>query len=159
MLDDGVNRYKQGYYEHLVKGRLATRRERSDGIIGGHNYEEFKETLSLNGFDPADCIERVVPSEEFPGLCNIYYRIPKRMGNQIVPGEYRIVSNPKTVYDPAYYSNMQMAEWGQEAMREAKQAGRKFGLKYIGRASNGMWFVGFMDPATGEISNYFPTLN
>ena len=141
-----------------MKGRLATRREFSDGIIGGHNYDEFKLTLSSNGFDPADCIQSIVPSKDFPGLYNVYYRIPKRMRGQIVPGEYRVIPIPKTVYDPKSYSDAQMAEWGREAMREAKQAGRKFGFKYKGKASNGMWFIGYIDPAIGEFKNYFPVL-
>ena len=155
ILEDGVNRYQPRYTEHMVKGRLATRREFSDGIIGGHNYDEFKLTLSSNGFDPADCIQSIVPSKDFPGLYNVYYRIPKRMRGQIVPGEYRVIPIPKTVYDPKLYSDKQMAEWGREAMQNAK----KYGRFYYGVATNGMKFVGYYDANEGRIRNFHPVLN
>ena len=37
---------------------------------------------------------------------------------------YDKVKIHKTVYNPAYYSDEQMLEWGREAMRGAKESGK-----------------------------------
>ena len=69
---------------------------------------------------------------------------------------YDRVKMLETLYDPAYYSDEQMPEWGREAMREAKESNR-IGNKqrfFEGQASNGMWFQGYLDLETGEITNY-----
>ena len=62
----------------------------------------------------------------------------------------------ETVYDPACYSDEQMLEWGREAMREAKKSGNLEGNTFRGQASNGMWFQGYINFETGEITNYHP---
>ena len=62
----------------------------------------------------------------------------------------------ETLYDPAYYSDEQMLEWGREAMREAKKSGNLEGNTFRGQASNGMWFQGYINFETGEITNYHP---
>ena len=107
-----------------------------------------------------ECIVNVRRSQKYPGLLEIGYRIPEKdaRGN-VIPGKYRNIERAKTVYDPLYYTDEQIAEWGREAMRGAKRAGRKNGPRYKGKASNGMEFVGYIDPATGEFKNYFPVLD
>ena len=73
---------------------------------------------------------------------------------------YDKVKIHKTVYNPAYYSDEQMLEWGREAMREAKESG-KIGTEqrfFEGQASNGMWFQGYINFETGEITNYHPII-
>ena len=62
----------------------------------------------------------------------------------------------ETLYDPAYYSDEQMLEWGREAMRGAKKSGNLEGNTFRGQASNGMWFQGYINFETGEITNYHP---
>ena len=65
----------------------------------------------------------------------------------------------ETLYEPACYSDEQMLEWGREAMREAKKNNRiDGGYIYTGQASNGMWFVGYINLQTGEITNYHPII-
>ena len=161
ILEDGTNRYRSGYADHMVKGELAVGRERNKGIKGGHNYDNFKATLQENGLQVEDCIVSIRRSQNFPGLMEVQYRIPQKdsKGN-VIPGQYRYIRKTKTVYDPAYYSDEQMLEWGREAMREAKKSNR-IGNKqrlFEGQASNGMWFQGYLDLETGEITNYHPII-
>jgi hypothetical protein len=160
ILEDGTNRYRSGYAGHMVKGELAAGRERNKGIKGGHNYDNFKAVLQENGLQAEDCIVSVRRSQNFPGLMEVEYRIPQKdpKGN-VIPGQYRYIRKAKTVYDPAYYSDEQMLEWGREAMREAKENNRiDGGYIYTGQASNGMWFVGYINLQTGEITNYHPII-
>ena len=161
ILEDGVNHYQSGYTNHMVQGELAIGRERNKGIKGGHNYDNFKAVLQKNGLQAEDCIVSIQRSQSFPGLMEVQYRIPQKdaRGNT-VPGQYRYIIRPKTVYDPAYYSDEQMLEWGREAMREAKESG-KIGTEqrfFEGQASNGMWFQGYINFETGEITNYHPII-
>ena len=63
----------------------------------------------------------------------------------------------ETLYEPACYSDEQMLEWGREAMRGAKNAGRLMsGRIFEGQASNGMWFWRYVNSETGEITTYHP---
>ena len=109
--------------------------------------------------EPEEYIVAVRRSQNHPGLLEIEYRIPEKdaKGN-LVPGSYRKIGQVKTVYDPAYYSDEQMAEWGREAMREAKKNGRITSKRFQGQASNGMWFQGFYDEETSRITNYYPII-
>ncbi|MGF9601139.1 EndoU domain-containing protein [Bacillus subtilis] len=52
-------------------------------------------------------------------------------------------------------SNEQMLQWGEEAMKNGEIVGRKV----TGYAKNGLKFEGYIDEATGEITNFSPTLN
>ncbi|MFI8623182.1 CdiA family toxin C-terminal domain-containing protein [Bacillus altitudinis] len=72
----------------------------------------------------------------------------------IIPGELKKVRTPKTVYDPRLISDKKMLQWGEEAMKNGKIEGRKI----TGTSKNGLKFEGYIDEATGEITNFFPTL-
>lgn len=73
---------------------------------------------------------------------------------------YDKVEMLRIAYDPAYYSDEQMLKWGREAMREAKKNNRIENKRrfFEGQASNGMWFQGYINFETGEITNYHPII-
>lgn len=90
------------------------------------------------------------------GIYEIEYKLPKRSNNgKIIPGKYRKISNPKTVYNPAEISNEKMYEWGQEAMKHGKINVENRIVD--GKASNGLGFRGYLDE-NGEITNFYPVL-
>lgn len=48
-----------------------------------------------------------------------------------------------------------MVKWGEEAMKNGEVVGRKI----TGTSLNGLKFQGYIDEATGEVTNFFPILN
>jgi len=96
------------------------------------------------------------------GIYEIQYQLPKKGSNKgvswIIPGEYRIVDTPKTVYDPKIYTDEEILHWGLEAMSEGISAGRINGRKIIGYARNGLMYWGWISKETGKITNFHPVL-
>ncbi|GHU36691.1 hypothetical protein FACS1894192_03840 [Bacilli bacterium] len=121
-----------------------------NGISGGHNSEAFLGSLDEIGGK----VVSETPHSNIPGIKDIAYEIPKKGidGQPRVPAEYKIIDQPKTVYDPNIISDKQMYEWGQEAMKNGKIVDNKI----YGTASNGLKFEGFY--RNGEITNFFPVL-
>lgn len=118
--------YKEGFDTHLIDGKLGSG---SKGVVGGHNFDSFKETLINAGFDIDDCIINVNKHPTIDGIYEIEYRIPARKYGatgelEIIPGQYKTIDYPKTVYDPAIISNEKAIEWGMEAMEEGIVSGR-----------------------------------
>lgn len=72
----------------------------------------------------------------------------------VIPGQYKTITYPKTVYDPSIISDTQMIQWGKEAMESGVVTGRVV----TGYSSNGLKFTGFIDEATGKITNFYPAL-
>lgn len=122
------------------------------GVVGTHNEVEFYKKLQSTGKDMSKMVspENVVCDNDFPGLKNIKYDITKGDGKGGFLDEYKPIKDPKTVYDPAIYSDEQMYQWGMEAMKN----GYLDGYLICGEASNGMKFMGYY--RNGEITNFHP---
>ncbi|MEC1752061.1 T7SS effector LXG polymorphic toxin [Bacillus mojavensis] len=147
--------FRQGYDTHLVEVEDIVRKK-NKGIVGGHNLQNFEKAFIDKGWDLESCIISKREHPTIDGIYEIEYGLPAldREGN-IKPGELKKVRTPKTVYDPEKISNEQMLQWGEEAMKNGELVGRKV----TGYAKNGLKFEGYIDEATGEITNFFPTLN
>ncbi|MGY5388021.1 T7SS effector LXG polymorphic toxin [Bacillus spizizenii] len=147
--------FRQGYDTHLVEVEDIVRKK-NKGIVGGHNLQNFEKAFIDKGWDLESCIISKREHHTIEGIYEIEYGLPAldREGN-IKPGELKKVRTPKTVYDPEKISNEQMLQWGEEAMKNGEVVGRKV----TGYAKNGLKFEGYIDEATGEITNFFPTLN
>ncbi|PLS05111.1 T7SS effector LXG polymorphic toxin [Bacillus halotolerans] len=147
--------FRQGYDTHLVEVEDIVRKK-NKGIVGGHNLQNFEKAFIDKGWDLESCIISKREHSTIDGIYEIEYGLPAldREGN-IKPGELKKVRTPKTVYDPEKISNEQMLQWGEEAMKNGEVVGRKV----TGYAKNGLKFEGYIDEATGEITNFFPTLN
>ncbi|MBU8707421.1 T7SS effector LXG polymorphic toxin [Bacillus subtilis] len=147
--------FRQGYDTHLVEVEDIVRKK-NKGIVGGHNLQNFEKAFIDKGWDLESCIISKREHPTIDGIYEIEYGLPAldREGN-IKPGELKKVRTPKTVYDPEKVSNEQMLQWGEEAMKNGEVVGRKV----TGYAKNGLKFEGYIDEATGEITNFFPTLN
>lgn len=151
----------EGYATHMTEGKIDSKQR---GVIGGHNRSAFERTLREAGFSVEDCVIRVTEHPEIKGVYEIEYRIPKKgygaSGKlEVIPGQYKRIDYPKTVYDPAVISDEQMRQWGIEAMEEGILAGRIDRREIRGYARNGLKFVGYLDLNTNEITNFFPTLH
>lgn len=145
---------KPGYDKHLMEVQDIVRKK-GRGVVGGHNLNNFENAFKERGWDLDECIisKRKHPSIE--GVYEIEYRLPKQdMAGNIIPGEFKKVTHPKTVYDPNIISDNQILKWGEEAMKKGKVVGRNIS----GSSSNGLQFQGFVDDS-GEITNFFPTLD
>ncbi|KYD00426.1 T7SS effector LXG polymorphic toxin [Bacillus atrophaeus] len=147
--------FRQGYDTHLVEVEDIVRKK-NKGIVGGHNIQNFEKAFIDKGWDLESCIISKREHPTIDGIYEIEYGLPAldREGN-IKPGELKKVRTPKTVYDPEKISNEQMLQWGEKAMKNGEVVGRKV----TGYAKNGLKFEGYIDEATGEITNFFPTLN
>ncbi|MBD8025678.1 EndoU domain-containing protein [Ureibacillus sp. Re31] len=147
--------FKSGYDQHL-KEVEAVVRKKNKGIVGGHNLNEFEKVFIDNGWDIQDCIISRKKHSKIDGIYEIEYGLPAidREG-RIIPGELKKVRTPKTVYDPELISDDQMLKWGEEAMKNGEVVGRKI----TGTSQNGLKFEGYIDETTGEVTNFFPTLN
>ena len=131
----------------------------SKGIIGGHNFNEFKKVLTNAGFNVDDCILNIKEHLGVKGIYELEYRIPaKQYGGtgelEIIPNQYKNIKFPKTVYDPSIISETQMIKWGKEAMESGTITGRNI----YGFSSNGIRFEGYIDEVTGEITNFYPVV-
>jgi RsiW-degrading membrane proteinase PrsW (M82 family) len=148
--------FKPGYDKHLWEV-VDIVRKKGKGVVGGHNLNNFEKAFKGKGWDLEECIisKRKHPSIE--GVYEIEYGLPKLdMEGKLIPGELKNVSHPKTVYDPNIISDEQILKWGEEAMKNGKVVGA--GREITGVSSNGLQFRGFIDES-GEISNFFPTLD
>lgn len=146
--------FKPGYEKHLAQV-VDIVRKKGKGVVGGHNLNNFEKAFKEKGWDLEECIisKRKHPSIE--GVYEIEYGLPKLdMEGKLIPGELKKVSHPKTVYDPNIISDKQILKWGEEAMKNGKIVGREV----TGVSPNGLQFRGFINES-GEISNFFPTLD
>ena len=104
---EGIH-FSMNLKNHLIQGEGINQRR---GIAGGHNRENFLNTLSQGG-------GRIVKEEstDVDGITRIHYEIP-RLGRDGKPdGTYKAISSPKTVYDPIKFSDHEMLEMGQKAV-------------------------------------------
>ncbi|MCS0670734.1 T7SS effector LXG polymorphic toxin [Cytobacillus firmus] len=147
--------FKKGYDQHLREVEALVRKK-NKGIVGGHNLKEFEKIFIDNGWDMQDYIISKRKHSKIEGIYEIEYGLPalNREG-YIIPGELKKVRTPKTVYDPDLISDDLMLKWGEEAMTNGEVVGRKI----TGTSQNGLKFEGYIDETTGEVTNFFPTLN
>ncbi|WHY88631.1 EndoU domain-containing protein [Neobacillus novalis] len=146
--------FKPGYEKHLVEVEDIVRKK-GKGVVGGHNLNNFEKAFKERGWDVDDCIISKRKHPSIDGVYEIEYRLPKQdMAGKTLPGEFKKVTHPKTVYDPNIISDEQILKWGEEAMKKGTVVGRNIS----GRSSNGLKFQGFVDD-TGKITNFFPTLD
>ena len=148
--------YKEGFDNHLVRGTMGKGQK---GVVGGHNYDEFKKVLIDAGYDVDDCIVNINNHPTIEGIYEVEYRIPARTYGPngdlvVIPGQYKTIAYPKTVYEPSIISDAQMVQWGKEAMESGVVNGREI----MGYSSNGLKFKGYVDTSTGEITNFYPVL-
>ncbi len=146
--------FKDGFDTHIIEVEKIVRKG-NKGVVGGHNLDNFMQLFKDNGWNIDECIISTNRHPFVEGIYEIAYGIPKldREGN-IIPGELKVVSQPKTVYDPSIISDEQLIDWGKEAMRNGEVNGRVVD----GVASNGVRFRGFLNLETNEITNFFPTI-
>lgn len=146
--------YKPGYEKHMVEVADVVRKK-GKGIVGGHNLSHFEKAFKDQGWNLEDCIISKKKHPSIEGVYEIEYQIPKLdMKGDVIPGEYKNITHPKTVYDPNVFSDQQMIQWGKEAMGNGEIIGREIN----GTASNGLNFRGYLNDQ-GEITNFFPTMD
>jgi filamentous hemagglutinin len=100
--------------KHLIDAEIKTNRQgQPSAVSGGHNMDNFNQTLQANGGQVIGA-----PREVSPGIYQVEYRLP---GTK--QGEVEI----KTVYDPSKYSDQQMASMANEAVGRAVYQWNKAG--------------------------------
>ncbi|GGB56530.1 hypothetical protein GCM10011409_37640 [Lentibacillus populi] len=151
---NSTNHFKFGSNakNHLINSEGFNR----NGVKGGHNLDSFNNELKTQGFNPSDCIIKKTPHPTVKGVYEIKYQVPKKdlAGNLLIPKQYRVIKDPKTVYNPELISNEQMFNWGKEAMNNGSINGRRV----EGTASNGLKFIGWLDES-GNVKNFYPIIN
>jgi hypothetical protein len=146
--------YKSDFATHLTDVVGFTQQR---GVIGGHNLSNFENYLTSNAID----INRLSTTNgSIDGLVELSYQIKKADGS----GGWKTTVFKKTIYDPAKISDAQVIQLGKEAMQEGLTSSRtvlQSGSNTIikGEASNGMKFLGYQDPATGEVLNFHPVIS
>ena len=90
--------------QHLIQAEIKTIKGQPSAIAGGHNIDNFNQALQTNG---GQVIGK--PVEVAPGIYQVEYRLPGTVGKN----EF------KTVYDPAKYTDAQMASMANEAVGRA----------------------------------------
>jgi hypothetical protein len=92
--------------KHLIDAEIKLNKQgQPTSVSGGHNMDNFNQALQVNGGQVIGA-----PKEVASGIYQVEYRLP---GTR--QGEIEI----KTVYDPAKYSDAQMASMANEAVGRA----------------------------------------
>ena len=155
----GNLKFKEEYDKHIIDVEDIVRKK-NKGVVGGHNYDNFKQAFKDNGWNVDECIIGMKEHPTIDGIYEVEYRLPSLNNKgEIIPGQYKNIPNPKTVFDPSKISNEDILEWGKQAMEEGMKSSRIInGREVEGYAKNGLKFKGYIDGETGEITNFFPTL-
>ena len=145
---EGIH-FSMNLKNHLIQGEGINQRR---GVAGGHNRENFLNTLSQGG-------GRIVKEEStnVDGITRIHYEIP-RLGRDGKPdGTYKAISSPKTVYDPQKYSDNNILKWGQRAASKGyKEAVGAFDVREYNATYNGIEYKIYLNKKTGEVQNVHP---
>ncbi|WP_147277604.1 CdiA family toxin C-terminal domain-containing protein [Haemophilus pittmaniae] len=149
---EGIH-FSMNLKNHLIQGEGINQRR---GVIGGHNRENFINTLSQGG-------GRIVKEEStnVDGITRIHYEIP-RLGRDGKPdGTYKAISSPKTVYDPIKFSDHEMLEMGQKAVAKGYVSSVKASNDYLknyqdSQQINGIKFRYYIDKDTKGVTNVHP---
>ena len=147
-----IRKYAKGYDTHMIVGKIGKGQK---GVVGAHNRTVFIKTLTDAGFDANKCIISETKHSIFRGLSEIDYQLPAKTQQGQYSGLWKHIPHPKTVYDSSIYSDMQILEWGKEAMQNSVSVGNNV-RTITGTAKNGMRFQGYIDTTTGEITNFHP---
>jgi len=148
--------YKADFADHIINAQEIVRKG-GKGVVGGHNMDSFTKILKDQGWNIDDLILSKKPHPDIPGVFEIKYQIPALdKAGQVIPGQFKNIPNPKTVFDPKVISNDSIIDWGKEAMEEVMSKGPISGRVIDGVANNGLKFRGYIDEVTGEITNFFP---
>ncbi|WP_413365176.1 CdiA family toxin C-terminal domain-containing protein [Lysinibacillus sp. 3P01SB] len=144
--------YVDSFADHMINAQKIVRRG-NKGVVGGHSLESFEKILKDQGWKLDDVIVSRTPHPTAEGVYEIEYRLPTLDRElKIVPGQYKNIPQPKTVYDTNVLSNDQMIVWGKEAMGNGVVNGRLV----TGYSSNGLRFTGYLDEH-GKIKNFHPS--
>ena len=145
---EGIH-FSMNLNKHLIQGEGINQRR---GVVGGHNRENFLNSLSQGG-------GRIVEEKltDVNGITRIYYEIP-RLGRDSKPdGTYKAISSPKTVYDPQKYSDNNILKWGQRAASKGyKEAMGAFDVREYNETYNGIEYRIYLNKKTGEVQNVHP---
>ena len=102
--------------KHLIEAEIKTNRQgQATTVSGGHNMDNFNQILQTNGGQVIG-----TPREVAPGIYQVEYRLPGTRHGEV---------ETKTVYDPAKYSDAQMASMANEAVGRAVYQWNKTGTK------------------------------
>jgi len=119
------------------------------GIKGGHNMNNFLSELSArNG-----AVVSKTPIAD--GIFEIKYKIPRLDRAGKPDGSYKIIKDPKTVYDPAKFSDEQMLKMAQEAAAKRYNEAIVNGWDQYSATVNGVTFRIYLDKS-GAIRNVHP---
>ena len=149
---EGIH-FSMNLKNHLIQGEGINQRR---GVAGGHNRENFLNTLSQGD-------GRIVKEEStnVDGITRIHYEIP-RLGRDGKPdGTYKAISSPKTVYDPIKFSDHEMLEMGQKAVAKGYVSSVKASNDYLknyqdSQQINGIKFRYYIDKDTKGVTNVHP---
>ena len=128
---------------HLIEAEIKTYKGQASSISGGHNMDNFNQTLQANGGKVIG-----MPKEVANGIYEIEYKMPGTVGK-----------NPtKTVYDPTKFSDAQMASMANEAVGRAiyqwgKSSGKVPDVQFV--EVNGVKFEVPINKYKGQV--YVPT--
>ncbi|MGC5775812.1 WXG100 family type VII secretion target [Paenibacillus pabuli] len=144
--------FVNGFDDHMTNAQGIVRKG-NKGVVGGHNLENFEKILTDQGWKLDDIIVSKTPHTTVPGVYEIEYRLPALDRElKVVPGQYKNIPQPKTVYDSNVISNEQMIVWGKEAMENGV-----INVRLVtGYSSNGLRFTGYLDDS-GNITNFHPS--
>ncbi|MDP4097329.1 EndoU domain-containing protein [Paenibacillus sp. P96] len=146
--------FVNGFDDHMINAQGIVRKG-NKGVVGGHNLENFEKILTDQGWKLDDIMISRTPHPTVPGVYQVQYRLPALDRElNVIPGQYKNIPHPKTVYDPNVISNDQMIKWGKEATEHGEIVGREI----RGTASNGLKFTGYLDE-NGKVTNFFPTIS
>ena len=84
------------------------------------------------------------------------YEIPLKNKKLEYTGDYKVIKEPKTVYDPSIISNDKILEWGQQAADKGIDNAIANGKREFTETANGIDFRVYIDPKTKAITNFFP---
>ncbi|MBA3469139.1 MAG: EndoU domain-containing protein, partial [Herpetosiphonaceae bacterium] len=123
-------------------------RSSSGGISGAHNKVEWDNHAAQY------YVRKTTPHPTRPGITHVEYSLTELDFAQKPTGKINNPVFPKTIYDPAIYSDAEIYQWGLEAAAEAYSR-NAFDYTWKGTASNGMEFKGYRNDQNA-ITSFFP---
>ena len=102
--------------KHLIEAEIKNYKGQPAAISGGHNMDNFNQALQANGGKVIGTQKEVAS-----GIYQVEYRLPGTVGKN----EF------KTVYDPAKYSDQQMASMANEAVGRGIYQWNKSGMDKV----------------------------
>ena len=157
----GNNLFPSGIsYDKNLPAHLknVVRFNQKNGITGGHNRKNFEKAL----LDKDGIILSEQPTG-IDGITRITYGIPKKDGSgkimQDAAGNimYKTpASNPKTVYDPAKFTDEQMLDMAIHAAAKGYLKAKHAKMDQYSAEWAGIKFRVYLNRQTGEITNVHP---